>query len=130
MSDSEAVEQLAGHRYFRPHDTPLQVFNRATDPFLPGVRDHLFAVLEGLDHRGLTNPVLVITRAHVDVRDCERLNALKNVKVTLLFTYSGGSSRTLAARLPAGDDTRETLVHPVDGGLRRRAAFACQVCAW
>ncbi|MEV4357596.1 hypothetical protein [Nonomuraea sp. NPDC049625] len=89
MSDSAAVEQLAGHRYFRPHDTPLQVFNRATDPFLPGVRDHLFAVLDDLDQRGLTNPVLVITRSHVDVRDCERLNALKNVKVTLLFTYSG-----------------------------------------
>ncbi|MEU6720210.1 hypothetical protein ABZ897_52905 [Nonomuraea sp. NPDC046802] len=89
MSDAEAVEQLVRHRYFRPHDTPLQVFNRATDPFLPGVREHLFAVLNDLDGRELTNHVLVITRAHLKVSDCERLNALRHLKVTLLFTYSG-----------------------------------------
>lgn len=62
MSDAEAVEQLVAHRYFRPHVTPLQVFNRATDPFLPTVRPHTFAVLDELDGRGLTNHVLVITR--------------------------------------------------------------------
>ncbi|AQZ63169.1 unnamed protein product [[Actinomadura] parvosata subsp. kistnae] len=89
MSDAEAVEQLVSHRYFRPHDTPLQVFNRATDPFLPGVREHLFAVLEDLDSRELTNHVLVITRARMNASDCERLNALRHLKVTLLFTYSG-----------------------------------------
>ncbi|MGH7745614.1 MAG: radical SAM protein, partial [Candidatus Dormibacteria bacterium] len=46
MSDAEAVEQLVGHRYFQAHVTPVQVFNRATDPFLPMVRPHTFAVLE------------------------------------------------------------------------------------
>ncbi len=30
MSDTEAVEELVGHRYFQPHVTPVQVFNRAT----------------------------------------------------------------------------------------------------
>ena len=89
MSDTEAVEQLVGHRYFRPHVTPLQIFNRATDPFLAGVRDHLFAVLEDLDSRGLTNHALVITRTRVREADCRRLAALQNLKVTLLFTYSG-----------------------------------------
>jgi DNA repair photolyase len=38
MSDAQAVEALVGHRYFQPHVTPLQLFNRATDPFLPVVR--------------------------------------------------------------------------------------------
>ncbi|MFC5833185.1 hypothetical protein [Nonomuraea insulae] len=89
MSDAEAVERLVRHRYFRPHATPLQVFNRATDPFLPDVREHLFAVLSDLDGRELTNHVLVITRAHLNVSDCERLNALRHLKMTLLFTYSG-----------------------------------------
>lgn len=89
MTDAEAVEQLVNHRYFRPHVTPLQIFNRSTDPFLAGVRDHLFAVLEDLDRRGFANHVLVITRAVVRNADCARLNALKNLKVTLLFTYSG-----------------------------------------
>lgn len=89
MTDAEAVENLVGHHYFQPHITPLQIFNRATDPFLPQVKGHLFAVLEDLDARGLTNHVLVITRYRVDPEDCERLNRLRNIKLTLLFTYSG-----------------------------------------
>lgn len=69
--------------------TPVQVFNRATDPFLPNVRPHTFAVLEDLDGRGLTNHVLVITRHKMKPEDMDRLNRLRHVKVTLLFTYSG-----------------------------------------
>lgn len=95
MSDAEAVEQLVRHRYFQPHNTPVQIFNRATDPFLAGVRDHLFAVLEDLDERGLKNHVLVITRAVVRRADCERLNRLTNLKLTLLFTYSGIEDRRI-----------------------------------
>ncbi len=89
MSDAEAVNELVGHRYFQPHVTPVQVFNRATDPFLPNVRPHTFAVLEDLDERGLTNHVLVITRHQMKPEDGDRLNRLRHIKVTLLFTYSG-----------------------------------------
>lgn len=89
MSDDEAVAQLVSHRYFQAHVTPLQIFNRATDPFLPPVRPHTFAVLEALDGRGLRNHVLVITRHRMKLDDAERLNQLGNLKVTLLFTYSG-----------------------------------------
>jgi len=89
MTDAEAVEQLVRHKYFQPDVTPIQLFNRATDPFLPRVKNHLFAVLEDLDARGLRNHVLVITRYRVDPEDCARLNALRNVRVTLLLTYSG-----------------------------------------
>lgn len=69
MRDAEAVEQLVKHRYFQPHVTPVQVFNRAADPFLPGVRPHTFAVLEDLDARKLTNHVLVITRHQMKPED-------------------------------------------------------------
>jgi DNA repair photolyase len=89
MSDAEAVNELVGHRYFQPHVTPVQVFNRATDPFLSNVRLHTFAVLDDLDERGLTNHVLVITRHRMKPEDVDRLNQLRHVKVTLLFTYSG-----------------------------------------
>lgn len=89
MRDAEAVEQLVSHRYFQAHVTPLQLFNRATDPFLPAVRPHTFAVLEDLDERGLRNHVLVITRHALKADDAERLNQLVHLKVTLLFTYSG-----------------------------------------
>jgi hypothetical protein len=89
MSDAETVERLVRHRYFRPHVTPVQVLNRATDPFLPSVRPHTLAVLADLDGRGLRNHVLVITRHQMKPGDIGRLNQLVNLKVTLLFTYSG-----------------------------------------
>jgi hypothetical protein len=46
-------------------------------------------VLENLDARGLRNHVLIITRHQMKPGDIDRLNALRHLKVTLLFTYSG-----------------------------------------
>jgi DNA repair photolyase len=89
MTDAEAVEELVTHRYFTPHTTPVQLFNRATEPFLPAVKPHMFAVLEDLDRRALTNHVLVITRHQVRSHDLLRLARLRNIKLTLLFTCSG-----------------------------------------
>lgn len=89
MPDAEAVERLVSHRYFQAHLTPVQLLNRATDPFLPAVRPHTLAVLADLDGRGLRNHVLVITRHRMKPSDADRLNQLVNLKVTLLFTYSG-----------------------------------------
>jgi DNA repair photolyase len=95
MTDAEAVEELVSHRYFQPHVTPVQVFNRATDPFLPNVRPHTLAVLDLLDARGLTNHVLVITRHQMKPTDIERLKQLRHLTVTLLFTYSGIEDRRI-----------------------------------
>lgn len=89
LQDAAAVDYLIGHKYFVRDRTPLQIFNRATDPFLPEVKPHTFAVLEDLDGRGLRNHVLVITRYHVTEDDCRRINELASLRVTLLFTYSG-----------------------------------------
>ncbi len=95
MSDAAAVEQIVSHRYFQAHVTPVQLFNRATDPFLPAVRAHTFAVLEDIDQRGLRNHVLVITRHRMKPADAWRLNQLVNLKLTLLFTYSGIDNRQI-----------------------------------
>jgi DNA repair photolyase len=89
MSDLEAVNALVNHRYFQPHVTPVQLFNRATEPFLPAVRPHTLAVLQELDSRKLTNHVLVITRHQMKPADIHALNELRYIKLTLLFTYSG-----------------------------------------
>lgn len=89
VSDHEAVDLLAGHWAFRPDTTPIQIFNRATDPFLPGVKDHLFATLELLDERQLANPVLVISRWKIERSDVERLDRLKHLRLTVLVTWSG-----------------------------------------
>lgn len=89
MDDDSAVEILVQHWGFRAHRTPIQVFNRATDPFLPVVKSHLFRVLERLDAKGLTNPVLVITRWKILPQDVERLERLSHIRLTILVTWSG-----------------------------------------
>ncbi|MFI9100732.1 radical SAM protein [Streptomyces fildesensis] len=88
MSDEAAVNALLTHRYFRPHVTPLQLFNKATDPMLPVVKQHTFNTLRLLDDRGLTNHVLVITRWRVDEDDCTIFNTFRNIKLTVLVTHS------------------------------------------
>ncbi len=85
----QAISLVLNHEAFRPSTTPIQIFNKATDPFLPGVKPHLFQVLRDLDDRGLDNLVLIITRFKVTGQDMAALEELRNLRVTLLFTYSG-----------------------------------------
>ncbi|MFE9323617.1 hypothetical protein ACIHDR_19900 [Nocardia sp. NPDC052278] len=106
MSDGEAADLLTGHRFFRPHVTPVQLLNRATDPMLPKVKPHTFAMLKLLDGRGLTNHVLVITRWRIEPEDCAVLNSITNLKVTVLVTHSGI------------DDPR---IEPVDSAIAARS---------
>ena len=106
LDDEEAVRLLTGHWAFRAHRTPIQIFNRATDPFLPKVKDHLLATLRLLDAQRLTNPVLVITRWRIEENDVAVLEALEHLKVTVLVTWSGI------------DDPR---IEPVDSGIAERS---------
>ena len=80
-STEDAIDQLVNHHAFQPHITPIQLFNKATDPFLPGVKPHLFHVLTALDERGYTNHVLVITRFHVGADDMAALEELKHLRL-------------------------------------------------
>ncbi|WP_411146762.1 radical SAM protein [Streptomyces sp. x-80] len=95
MSDEMAVTKLLSHPYFRPHTTPIQIFNRATDPMLPAVKPHTFRVLRQLDDRGLANNVLVITRWRVEPEDCAVLNSLTSLRLTVLVTHSGIDNETI-----------------------------------
>ena len=89
MEDDAAVRALLEHWAFQPNITPIQIFNRATDPFLPIVKEHLFRTLESLDNQKLSNKVLVITRWKVEPEDVERLERLSNISLTILVTWSG-----------------------------------------
>lgn len=89
MEDEAAVDLLVSHPFFQRHLTPLQIFNRATDPFLPEVKSHTFQVLRLLAERGLRNHVLVITRFALNDRDAATLNDFSPLRITLLVTYSG-----------------------------------------
>jgi DNA repair photolyase len=95
LSDEEAVARLVTHPYFQAHTTPIQIFNRATDPMLPGVKPHTFEVLRLLDQRELTNHVLVITRWRIEKEDCAILNSYQHLRLTLLVTYSGIRDRRI-----------------------------------
>jgi DNA repair photolyase len=141
----EAIDQLVNHHAFQPHVTPIQLFNKATDPFLSGVKPHLVQVLQTLDERGFTNHVLVITRFKVTAADMVALEQLRHLRVTLLFTYSGitdpriepiaksnttlTSIRTAASHknrtgvvlywrpiVPGWNDTPDTMAHVLDTG--------------
>lgn len=104
MTDEQAVEELVGHRFFTPHVTPLQLFNRATDPMLPSVKPHTLSVARRLDGLGLTNHLLIITRWRVEPADCAALNELRHLKVTVLVTHS---------------NTRDERIEPVDSAVAR-----------
>jgi hypothetical protein len=95
MSDDEAVIQLVNHPYFVAHVTPLQLLNRATDPFLSAVKPHTFEVLRQLDSMNLRNHLLLITRYQVLPQDTELLNAIRHLKLTLLVTHSGIADRRI-----------------------------------
>lgn len=88
-TDEEAVKQLVNHPFFIPNITPIQIFNRATDPFLANVKNHTHEILRRLDVLGLTNQILIITRAKVTKEDVKKIEELENIKVNLLITYSG-----------------------------------------
>lgn len=89
MSDDDILRCLLKSRYFSPHVTPLQLLNRATDPFLPSVKEHTHSVLKALDSEGFRNILTLITRCSVNEEDCHRLNSLRNLRVALFVTYSG-----------------------------------------
>ena len=95
LTDEEAVEQLLAHKYFVPNKTPIQIFNRATDPFLPSVKDSLFKVLSLLAEKGLTNLVIIITRFKISKQDALKLNNYLLLKVNLFITYSGIENKTI-----------------------------------
>jgi hypothetical protein len=95
MSDEDAVAALLGHRFFRRGGTPLQLFNRATDPFVPAVKEHTFRILELLAREGLSNHLLLITRFVVTPADAKRLNSYKPLRLSLLLTYSGIDDRRI-----------------------------------
>ena len=88
-NNDEAIDQLINHPFFVPDITPIQLFNRATDPFLPKVKKHTHEILKKLDDLGLKNNILIITRAKVTQEGIEKLEELKHLQISLLLTYSG-----------------------------------------
>lgn len=114
MREADAFDLLVTHRYFRPHVTPIQLLNRATDPMLPAVKPHTFEMLRRLDEHGLTNHVLVISRWRVTPEDCAVLNSFTNIKLTLLVTHSG---------------ITDPCIEPVDSSIAAKSLHTAYECA-
>ncbi len=88
-SDQEAVRALLDNKLFVKNNIPIQFLHKATDPFLPGVKDHTFCVLRLLDDLKLQNVVMLITRYKLTEEDIYFLEHLNHIKVCLFYTYSG-----------------------------------------
>ena len=116
LDDEAAVDALTGHHAFRAHTTPIQLLNRATDPFLPIVKEHTHRTLQLLDDRGLTNLVLVITRWRVNDHDVARLEELRNLRLTVLVTWSGISDVRIE---PVDSDVAVASLTALANGCRR-----------
>jgi hypothetical protein len=84
----EAIDQLIDHQAFRPHATPIRLLDKV-EPFQAGVAQHLLHILRDLDRRGWTNHVQITTGGEVTARDLAELAAMRHLRVTLLFRYSG-----------------------------------------
>ena len=115
-TDEEALTAITEHPHFVPGRTPIQIFNRATEPFLPSVRPHLFYILKALDDLMLENLVIVITRYIVTADDMIFLESLKHIRLAVFFTYSGGVNRQVEAIDPS--ITRKSIL--TAGQLRQR----------
>ncbi|MFF0532857.1 radical SAM protein [Nocardia amikacinitolerans] len=89
MDEPTAARMILRNKHFRPHVTPIQLLNRATDPMLPAVKPHTLEMLRLLDEQGITNHVLVITRWRIEPEDCVVLNSFHNIRLTILVTHSG-----------------------------------------
>jgi DNA repair photolyase len=120
IDDAEAVRRLVGHWAFQAGLTPIQIFNRATDPFLPIVKTHLFNTLAELDARALTNPVLVITRWHIEEGDVEKLERLRHLRLTILVTWSGIDDRRIE---PVDSNIAEATLSMLRRGADRTKAI-------
>ena len=118
MSDEDAVETLIAHKYFVPGVTPVQLFNKATDAFVPSVRPHLHETLKILDGKGFANDVLVISRYRITQQDIDLFNSLDNLRLTFLVTYSGIKDKRIE---PIGNHIPiQSLKHAFEGARNFR----------
>lgn len=84
----DILEALPHHRYFHPN-IPLAIHNSATDPFQKGVSESTFQILDGLEERGVTNIVGLITKEYMSPEMFSRLKYYKNIRPVIFVTFSG-----------------------------------------
>ena len=89
VSPQELVTALLADWRFVPNRTPLSINSRGIDPFAPDVREQTLKTLDELSARGLHNIAGLITRGPVHPEDVARIAALKNLRVVVLFSFSG-----------------------------------------
>lgn len=94
-SDEEAIKLLMSSKYYCHGKTPIQIFNRATDPFLPNVKKSTLRILELLSEKEVSSPILIITRYKIKEGDIDHINQLGLKNLTILVTYSGISDKRI-----------------------------------
>ncbi|KKR80442.1 MAG: hypothetical protein UU73_C0001G0212 [Candidatus Daviesbacteria bacterium GW2011_GWA1_41_61] len=84
----DILSSLPNHRYFHPK-IPLAIHNSATDPFQKEVEATTFKIMDGLEVRGMTNIVGLITKEYLPTEVINRLENYKNIRPVIFVTFSG-----------------------------------------
>ena len=127
MDDEQAADLLCSHRYFRPHITPIQLLNRATDPMLPRVKQHTLNMLKLLDARRIAAvSELAVNHALSDgpcviVGRGSQYFLRERQDVFRAFLYASRTSKI--HRLITAGTPQEKAITDVDTIDRDRAAF-------
>lgn len=62
----EIINELVKHPFFIPNTTVISIGTASTEPFAPGeVTESTFAIMDAFVHRGLKNPLWIITKGGV-----------------------------------------------------------------
>jgi DNA repair photolyase len=107
-------------------ETHIAIHNKATDPFLPKVKDVTFEILDGLDSLGYKNTIGLITKYSINNDGIAHLESLQNLEPIVFVTYSempkniepiGNAGRRRTLELLADSDIKTVLYwRPLVGG--------------
>jgi hypothetical protein len=99
LYDEEFVaDYLFRHDYFVPsypgqrtvfNPTILGMHTSSTEPFLPGVKDHTFRMIELLGKRGIDNPLVIVSKWFLSDEEVAHLKSIVgNLRLQIMSCYS------------------------------------------
>ena len=88
MSAREAIDRLVSHPWFLPNRTQIGLHTSTTDPFIPTVKETTFELIEEMQHRGLANDLIIVSKYYLDEDDVRRLDSFTNNRILLFLTYT------------------------------------------
>jgi hypothetical protein len=87
FEDDDLVSALVDHRHYTS-ETVVALHTATTDPFLPSTRKSTHELIRAMARRGLSNPIMIITKMPVLDEDLQVMAEARDLRFMLLLTYS------------------------------------------